>query len=166
MISYYWITNNYKISATQIVNIYLSHVSVSYLSVWRSRLGPMGAKPLGLALLHLPLSSGTSRLDLEFSINENHWHIDSILRHDLDLTLKHCISNQMMVPWKEWTVSLLCFDSPKRTKCQEQCFKWVIDTNFLDFMTLDASRDHFYNYFNCVTHVTNCSVLNSLKLSL
>ena len=40
------------------------------------------------SLLYLPSFSGTSRLDLEFSFHENHWHVDGIVSHNIDLTKK------------------------------------------------------------------------------
>lgn len=39
-------------------------------------------------LLYLPSLSGTSRLDLEFSFHENHWHVDGIVSHNSDVTKK------------------------------------------------------------------------------
>ena len=136
MVSQYCITNSYKISATQTVSIYLAQVSESHLGAWGSRLGPTGAKPLRLGLLHFPPSSGTRGLVLEFSPYKNHWHVESILNHALDFTLKSCLSNQIVAPKYDFSEShikgqrvfgaLTHQNTLSRGKGLKECFKWLI----------------------------------------
>lgn len=114
------------------------------------------------SLLYLPSLSGTSRLDLEFSFHENHWHVDGIVSHNSDVTKKlhiKIVATKCRVSQCDMlSMNSKYSDSSKHSDRQgersSQGFAFFFFNSWYDFfhfMTLDSSRNvSITNHFNCV----------------